>query len=171
MKNHSLYLRNQERILLAKVPITINKLFLIDIQNDNAKCLKVCLKDNSWIWHLRLGHLNFDSLKIMSTKRMVKELPPINHSNQFCEGCLLEKHFRRPFPKEATTKAKEPLQLIHANLCGLITPSSYGKNNYFLLFIDDFSRKTWAYFLKEKSEGFGVFKKFRPLLKKKVVTK
>ena len=42
-----------------------------------------------------------------------------------------------------------------------ISPSSLGKNNYFLLFIDDFSRKTWVYFLKQKSEVFEAFKKFK----------
>ena len=46
-------------------------------------------------------------------------------------------------------------------MCGPITPSSLGKNNYFLLFIDDFSRKTWVYFLKQKSEVFEAFKTFK----------
>ena len=39
----------------------------------------------------------------------------------------------------------KPLQLVHTNMFGPIKPSSLGKNNYFLLFIDDFSRKTWVY--------------------------
>ena len=39
-------------------------------------------------------------------------------------------------------------------------------NNYFLLFIDDFSRKTWIYFLKQKSEVFGAFKKFIAFVEK-----
>ena len=40
---------------------------------------------------------------------------------------------------------------------------SHENNMYFILFIDDFSRMTWVYFLKEKSEVFGVFKKFKAL--------
>lgn len=32
---------------------------------------------------------------------------------------------------------------------------------YFLLFIDDYTRKTWVYLLKEKSDAFEVFKKFK----------
>lgn len=59
------------------------------------------------------------------------------------------------------TRAKKPLELIHTDVCGPIKPSSLGNNNYFLLFIDDFSRKTWVYFLKQKSEVFEVFKKFK----------
>ena len=63
-------------------------------------------------------------------------------SRSICEGCLLGKQFRNSFSKESYSRAKKPLELIHTDVCGLITPSSLGKNNYFLLFIDDFSRKT-----------------------------
>ena len=34
---------------------------------------------------------------------------------------------------------------------------------YFMTFIDDFSRKTWVYLLKHKSEAFEVFKRFKSL--------
>ena len=50
-------------------------------------------------------------------------------------------------------------------MCGPITPSSLDKNNYFLLFIDDFSRKTWVYFLKQKSEVFESFKTLKVTVK------
>lgn len=49
---------------------------------------------------------------------------------------------------------------------GPIKPSSLGKSNYFLLFIDYFSRKTWVYFLKHKSKVFENFKKFKALVEK-----
>ena len=51
-------------------------------------------------------------------------------------------------------------------MCGPIDPISLVKNRYFLLFIDDFSRKTWVYFLKEKLEVFNAFKKFKVLVEK-----
>ena len=37
---------------------------------------------------------------------------------------------------------------------------------YFISFIDDFSRKTWVYFLKDKSEVFEVFKRFKAMVEK-----
>ena len=60
--------------------------------------------------------------------------------------------------KRSCTRATKSLQLVHTNVCGPIKPSSLDKSNYFLLFIDDFSRKMWVYFLKQKSEAFGAFK-------------
>jgi hypothetical protein len=42
----------------------------------------------------------------------------------------------------------------------------FGKNLYFLLFINDYNIKTWVYFLKEKSNVFSCFKKFMALVEK-----
>ncbi|GJY95415.1 retrovirus-related pol polyprotein from transposon TNT 1-94 [Tanacetum coccineum] len=97
-----------------------------------TKCLKSCLEDHSWLWHIRYGHLNFGDLKLLSFKGMVKGLDQIDHPNQVCEGCLLGKHARSSFPKKATSKAKEPLQLIHTDLCGPITPPSHDRGGEFL---------------------------------------
>ncbi|GJT12879.1 retrovirus-related pol polyprotein from transposon TNT 1-94 [Tanacetum coccineum] len=142
-KDRNATIRIQEEKLIAKVPMTKNQMFILNIQHDKAKCLKSCLEDHSWLWHMRYGHLNLGDLKLLSSKGMVKGLDQIDHPNQVCEGCLFGKLARSLFLKEATSRDKEPLQLIHKDLCGPITPSSHGKNHYFILFIDDFSRKTW----------------------------
>ena len=54
-------------------------------------------------------------------------------------------------------------------MCGSIKPISLDKSNYFILFIDDFSRKTWVYFLKEKSKEFENGKKFESHVEKESV--
>ncbi|GJZ32249.1 retrovirus-related pol polyprotein from transposon TNT 1-94 [Tanacetum coccineum] len=165
-KDRSATIRNQEGKLIAKVPMTKNRMFILNIQHDEAKFLKSCLEDHLWLWHMRYGHLNFGDLKLLSSKGMVKGLDQIDHPNQVCEGCLLKKHARSSFLKEATLIAKEPLQLIHMDLCGPITPPSHGKNLYFMLFIDDYSRKNWVYFLNEKSQTFEAFMKFKAMVEK-----
>ncbi|KAL0379260.1 UNVERIFIED_CONTAM: Retrovirus-related Pol polyprotein from transposon TNT 1-94 [Sesamum radiatum] len=43
---------------------------------------------------------------------------------------------------------------------------SHEQNRYFILFIDDYSRMTWVYFMREKSEVFKIFKKFKNLVEK-----
>nr|GEU97808.1 retrovirus-related Pol polyprotein from transposon TNT 1-94 [Tanacetum cinerariifolium] len=165
-KDCSATIRNQERKLITKVLMTKNRMFILNIQPDEAKCLKIYLEDHSWLWHMRYGRLNFNVLKLLSSMGMVKGLDQFDHPNQVCEGCFLRKHARSLFSKEATSKANEPLQLIHMDLCGPITPPYYGKNLYFMLFIDDFSRKTWVYFLKEKSQDFEAFTTFKAMVEK-----
>lgn len=53
-------------------------------------------------------------------------------------SCNVGKQFKKSFPKESSSRAKKSLELIHTDVCSLIKPSSLGKINYFLLFIDDF---------------------------------
>jgi hypothetical protein len=48
---------------------------------------------------------------------------------------------------------------------GLIPIPSLGKSVYYVSFIDIFSRNTWIYFLRKKSEVFGKFKEFKALVK------
>ncbi|KAK2981445.1 hypothetical protein RJ640_001959 [Escallonia rubra] len=166
MKDKCLYLRDDRGSLIARVPMSSNRMFLMNIHHDAPKCLKACFDNQSWLWHLRLGHLNFGGLKLLSTKNMVKGLPSIDQPDQLCEACLVGKQHRHSFPKESISRAKATLELIHTDVCGPIDPASLGKNIYFLLFIDDYSRKTWVYFLKQKSEVFSTFKRFKALVEK-----
>lgn len=55
---------------------------------------------------------------------------------------------------------------MHADLCGPMLVESLGGSRYFLLFLDDYSRMCWVYFLKAKSEAFDCFKKFKSLVEK-----
>nr|GEV41600.1 retrovirus-related Pol polyprotein from transposon TNT 1-94 [Tanacetum cinerariifolium] len=129
-KDRSDTIRNQEGNLIAKVHMTKNQMFILNIQHDEAKCLKSCLEDHLWLWHMRYGHLNFGDLKLLSSKGMVKGLDQIDHHNKVCKGCLIGKHARSSFLKKVTSRAKEPLQLIHMDLCGPITPPSHGYKLY-----------------------------------------
>lgn len=100
---------------------------------------------------------------------MVKGLPLIDHPEQPCEGCFVEKLYQATFFKEVSFHAIKPLQLVPTDVCGLITPTSLPESNYFLIFIDGFSCKTWVYFLMIKYEVFAKFTKFNDSVEKKVV--
>ena len=60
--------------------------------------------------------------------------------------------------------AKEILEIVHSDVCGLMSSSSLSGYVYYVSFIDDFSRKTWIYFLKGKSEVFSKFKEYKALV-------
>ena len=71
-------------------------------------------------------------------------------------------------PRKSQWRASQRLQLIHADICGPITPISNSNKRYILCFIDDFSRKTWIYFLAEKCEAFTMFKNFKSLVENEI---
>ena len=93
---------------------------------------------------------------------MVKSLPVIHKQSNICEDCMTCKHQRGSLPT-STSQAKEHLELVHTYLWGPMQTQSIGGSFYFLTFIDDFSRKTWIYFLRNKSETFSKFKEFKAL--------
>jgi hypothetical protein len=85
---------------------------------------------------------------------MVTVLPLFSCRDGFCVGCVLGKHHRDSFEKCASWHASGPLHLVHSDLCGPLSSLSFSGCKYFLTFIDNFSRRTWVYFLKLKSEVF-----------------
>ncbi|MCH81752.1 copia-type polyprotein, partial [Trifolium medium] len=121
---------------------------------------------SSKITGVRYGHLNFKGLKTLQQKNMVKGLPKIEDSNSVCSDCLTGKQHRESIPKTSNWKSARKLELIHSDICGPISPASNGNKRYLLTFIDDFSRKAWVYFLKDKSSAFDYFKKFRTMVEK-----
>ena len=80
-----------------------------------------------------------------------------------CKGCARGKNVNNPFPK-SDTKTKGTLELIHSTVCGPIPSTYLSGYEYYVTFIDDYSRKTWIYFLKKKSEVFRKFKEFKSLI-------
>ena len=60
---------------------------------------------------------------------------------------------------------------MHSNVFGPMKVLSLGKSVYYVSFIDDFSRNTWIYFLKKKSEVFERLKEFKALVENQIEKK
>jgi histone deacetylase 1/2 len=58
-----------------------------------------------------------------------------------------------------------PLELVISNVWGP-APTSVGRYNYYVSFIDDFSKFTWIYLLRHKSEVFQHFHEFQNLVER-----
>ena len=141
---------DQRRRLLAKVPRSANRLYILDVNISAPVCLAAHADDVAWTWHTRYGHLGFNGLKLLSRKEMVRGLPAIEHVDQVCEGRLTGKQRRQPFPAASKFRASRSLELVHADLCGPITPPTPGGKNLFLLVVDDRSRYMWLTLLASK---------------------
>ena len=80
-----------------------------------------------------------------------------------CEECILAKSKKLPYPKGKHTSTA-PLDYDHSDLWGPAPVNSVGGGRYYMSIIDDYSRKTWLYVLKEKSEAFQKFKEWCRLM-------
>ena len=120
--------------------------------------------DETWLWHKRYGHYHLNALKYLHDKQILRNLPPIQVYDDVCDACLLGELHRQHFPIEKAWRAREKLELVHTDLCSPMRTLFLSENKYFILFIDDFTRMTWVYFLRQKSNVLHVFKKFKSLV-------
>ena len=56
--------------------------------------------------------------------------------------------------------------MVYSDVCGPMKMRSLGGSLYFVTFIDDHSRKLWAYILKSKDQVLEVFKQFQALVER-----
>jgi transposase InsO family protein len=114
------------------------------------------------LWHHRMAHLHHGALG--GLREVVTRVPQINIEHQdVCRGCALDKFSKASFPS-SDTRLVGILDLVHMDVCGPMNQRSLSGCEYYLTFIDDYSRKTWIYFLKAKSEVFTQFQEFRSLV-------
>ena len=122
MEEDVLLLYDSNYNVLLRVTRSKNQLYKANLRIGKHICLLANLHDEAWLWHARLGHLNFNSMKTMATKNLVQGIPPIKHTTNICDICLIGKHSRTPFPQQAKTRSEAPLDLVFGDLCGPISP-------------------------------------------------
>ena len=100
--------------------------------------------------HCRLGHPSLQSLK--------KLYPQLSHlSSLNCDSCQFAKHHRVHLSPRDNKRAASPFELVHSDVWGPCPITSKSGFKYFVTFVDDFSRVTWLYLMKNRSEVFTHF--------------
>ena len=114
------------------------------------------------IWHRRLSHVHYRALSL--ARKADEDLLEIHEKHDgVCKGCAKGKNTNKTFPN-SKRKEKGILEIIQSNVCGPMSSSYLSGYVYYVSFIDDFSRKTWIYFMKNKDEVFSKFKEFKALI-------
>ena len=115
------------------------------------------------LWHRILEHVHYRALPLAS--KGVEGLSKIQAKHDgVCKGCAKGKNAKKTFPS-SESKTKGILEIIHFDVWSPMSSSSLSGYIYYVSFIDDFSRMTWIYFMKNKDEVFSKFKEFKALIK------
>ena len=102
-----------------------------------------------------MAHLHHGALRHLG--QIVIGVPQVHEEkHNHCKGCALGKNIKKPFPLRGH-KYKGTLDLVHSDVCGPMSVQSFSGYSYCITFIDEYSRKTWIYFLKAKLEVFERF--------------
>jgi transposase InsO family protein len=67
---------------------------------------------------------------------------------------------------EKENRASVILERIHTDVCGPLSIASTAKHKYYVIFVDDFSRKCWIFFMQKKDQTFSKFCEFKALVEK-----
>ena len=86
-------------------------------------------------------------------------MPCVDHVEQLCDTCMVTKLKRRPFLRQASYCATEQLELVHGDLCGLVSLATPRGRCYFLLLVDDATRYMWAMLLDSKAAAADAIKR------------
>jgi hypothetical protein len=105
-----------------------------------AKALVSNSTDLGELWNRRMTHLHFGALGHF--RQAVTGMPKVAaEKHDPCKGCTLGKYAHKAFPS-SEHRSKGILDLIHSDVCGPISVQSVNGFSYYVIFIDDYSRKT-----------------------------
>ena len=101
-------------------------------------------------------------VNVSNTRKLLPDMKQV--SVKFCENCVYGKQKRVRFLMVGKQKKIQKLDLMHTYVWGSTQVQSLGGSHYYVTFIDYATRKTWVYCIREKSDVFATFKKWKSLV-------
>ena len=144
--------------LALKLAQSLSKSPSVVASSFSSKVYITSLSSTFDLWHRRLGHPSAAIIKNVLSKCNVAHINKMD--SNFCSSCCLGKIHRFPFSLSHTTYTK-PLELIHSDLWGPAPVLSNSGYRYYIHFVDAFSRFSWIFLLRNKSEAIKTFVNFK----------
>ncbi|CAI7816378.1 unnamed protein product [Closterium sp. NIES-53] len=121
----------------------------------SAPCSCRPLAHENLLWHHRLGHPSLPRLRGMAFRALVsglpRSLPPLPPGPApTCVPCVEGR--QRATPHSSFPPTEAPLQTLHMDVWGPAHVRGQGHERYFLLVVDDYSRYTTVFPLRNKGE-------------------
>lgn len=115
------------------------------------------------LWHARMGHLNRGDLRIILQQSGTPYRPLTSQELQAtpqCPACMAGKqhqkrHSRR---RKSSIRSSEIFEVVHSDLMEM--PLGKDGSRYVITFTDDYSRGSWSYAMRQKSEALQKFQLF-----------
>jgi histone deacetylase 1/2 len=129
----------------------------------NKQAHGAAIKTSSSRWHCRLGHPSSPIVRQILSDNKLSFVQESNNAS-VCDACQKGKSHQLPYPR-STSISNAPLDLVFSDVWGP-APTFVGKNKLYVSFIDDYSKFTWVYMLRHKSEVFQRFQDFQHLVER-----
>jgi transposase InsO family protein len=111
-----------------------------------------------------MGHMHFDNLVKVNKRKAFREMPQITKpTNTLCKHCQQGKQTKTGFKSKEYSTIRT-LEIVNIDLVGPTTTKGLKGERYFMLLVDDYTRMTSFFFLKNKSEAFEKFKIYKEMV-------
>ena len=101
--------------------------------------------------HTMMGHCNVHDLRQL--ERTVDGIRITDPGSEFfCDICARGKQTHEQINKKPDPRATSPLELVHSDLAGPVSPAAKGGFRWAICFVDDYSGFVCHYFLRQKSD-------------------
>ncbi|KAI3767607.1 hypothetical protein L2E82_17860 [Cichorium intybus] len=114
--------------------------------------------EKACLWHSRLGHISKKRIAQLQKDGVLESFDL--RSDDVYESCLLGKMTKSPF-KGSFERSEGLLDIIHTDVCGPFRSTTKDGTRFYVTFTDDFSRYSYIYLIKQKSDTFEKFKEFK----------
>ncbi|CAI5971070.1 unnamed protein product [Closterium sp. NIES-65] len=124
--------------------------------SESAPCSCRLLSHETLLWHHRLGHPSLLRLRGMASRVLVsglpRSLPPLPPGpGPTCVPCVEGRQRAAPHSSQFPP-TEAPLQTLHMGVWGPARVRGHGLERYFLLVVDDYSRYTTVFPLRNKGD-------------------
>jgi len=145
-----------------------HNLYILETENTSpststpAACLFTgSVLNDGHLWHQRLGHPS--SVVLQKLVSIIPSLKSFNSESSPCCICPLAKQKRLAYISH-NNLASNPFDLVHLDIWGPFSIESIEGFRYFLTVVDDCTRTTWVYMLRNKKDVSSVFPEFIKLV-------
>ncbi|GJX26982.1 retrovirus-related pol polyprotein from transposon TNT 1-94 [Tanacetum coccineum] len=151
----TIFNQNDEVVLIAPRRRDVYVIDMSSFNKESNACFFAKASPSvNWLWHKRLSHLNFKNINNLVKHNLASGLPSLTFSkDKNCSACEKEKHHRASFKTKTSFSITKSLHLLHMDLFGPIKPQTTSHNKYTLVIVDEYSRYTWVFCLKKKSDA------------------
>jgi hypothetical protein len=112
------------------------------------------------LWHSRLGYASLSRLQLLASQG---HLGSVSFNKFDCMSCQFGKQTKLPF-NNSDSFSSAPFDLVHSDVWGPAPFTTEGGSRYFVIFVDDYSRFTWIYMLKHRSNLVPIFQTFHKMI-------
>ena len=112
------------------------------------------------LWHSRLGYASISRVRQLVSRGL---LGSVSNKSFDCMPCQFGKQIALPF-NNSVSHALSSFDLIHSDVWGPSPISTPGGSRYFVISVDDFSRYTWIYLFKNRSELYQIYRDFTKMI-------